>query len=97
MLIIVLLSNKIILIHNYYYNSLRSLRDFTVVTDIGLLKPLEEGDYEGLVSIMGHLFKVRERQPEYDTMFKPLEEILQLLKVYDVDMPEDVYILMQVS
>jgi len=76
--------------------SLRSLRDFTVETDIGLLKPLEEGDYEGLVSIMGHLFKIRERQLEYDSMFKPLAEILELLKVYDVEMPEDVHILMQV-
>lgn len=76
--------------------SLRSLRDFTVETDIGLLKPLEEGDYEGLVCIMGHLFKIREHQVEYDSMFKPLAEILELLKVYDVEMPEDVYILMQV-
>lgn len=65
-------------------------------TDIGLLKPLEEGDYEGLVAIMGHLFKVRERQAEYDSMFEPLAEIIHLLKVYDVEMPEDVYILMQV-
>lgn len=76
--------------------SLRSLRDFTIETDIGLLKPLEEGDYEGLVNIMGHLFKVRERQVDYDSMFEPLSETLHLLKIYDVEMPEDVYILMQV-
>lgn len=76
--------------------SLRSLRDFTAETDVGLLKPLEEGDYAGLVSIMGHLFKVREHQLEYDSMFEPLSEILNLLKVYDVDMPDDVHILMQV-
>lgn len=77
-------------------SSLRSLRDFTVETDNGLLKPLEEGDYVGLVSIMGHLFKVRERQDEYDSMFEPLAETLQLLKMYDVEMPEDVYVLMHV-
>lgn len=75
---------------------MRSLRDFTIETDIGLLKPLEEGDYEGLVKIMGHLFNVRERQEEYDSMFEPIGEILHLLKVYDVEMPEDVYILKQV-
>ncbi|VVC32244.1 Hypothetical protein CINCED_3A002285 [Cinara cedri] len=80
---------------NKVVNSLRSLRDFTVETDNGLLKPLEEGDYVGLVSIMGHLFKVRERQEEYDSMFEPLAETLYLLKMYDVEMPEDVYILMQ--
>lgn len=65
-------------------------------TDSGLLKPLEEGDYEGLVTIMGHLFRVRKRQVEYDSMFEPLGEIIHLLKLYDVEMPEDVYILMQV-
>lgn len=72
------------------------LQDFTIETDIGLLKPLEDGDYDGLVSIMGHLSNVRERQSEYDTMFDPLTEILHLLKVYEVEMPEDVFILMQV-
>lgn len=65
-------------------------------TDAGLLKPLEEGDYKGLVNIMGHLFKVREQQIVYDSMFEPLADILDLLKLYDVDLPEDVYILMQV-
>lgn len=84
------------LINTITLYSLRSLRDFTVETDAGLLKPLEEGDYEGLVKIMGHLFRVRERQMEYDYMFEPLAETLHLLKVYDVEMPEDVYILMQV-
>lgn len=72
------------------------LQDFTIETDLGLLKPLEDGDYDGLVSIMGHLSNVRERQTEYDTMFDPLAEILHLLKVYEVEMPEDIFILMQV-
>lgn len=78
------------------FSSLRSLRDFTIETNIGLLKPLEDGDYDGLVSIMGHLSNVRERQMEYDTMFEPLTETLHLLKVYEVEMPEDVFVLMQV-
>lgn len=72
------------------------MRDFINETDVGLLKPLEEGDYEGLVSIMGYLFKVRERQEEYDSIFEPLAEIIEILKVYDVEIPEDVYILMHV-
>lgn len=46
---------------------------------------------------MGHLSNVREHQVEYDTMFEPLAETLHLLKVYEVEMPEDVFILMQVS
>lgn len=48
------------------------------------------------MAIMGHLFKIREHQMEYDSMFEPLAEILELLKIYDVEMPKDVYILMQV-
>lgn len=78
-------------------SSLRSLRDFTIETDLGLLKPLEDGDYDGLVSIMGHLSNVRERTVEFDTMFEPLAEILHLLKVYGVETPEDVFNLMQVN
>lgn len=60
------------------------------------MKPLEDDDYDGLVSIMGHLSNVRERQVEYDTMFEPLTETLHLLKVYEVEIPEDVFFLMQV-
>jgi dynein heavy chain len=72
------------------------LQDFTEETNIGLLKTLEEGDYEGLVSVMRHLLNVRQRQPEYDNLFDPLLEILHLLKVYDVDIPDDVHTLMKV-
>lgn len=76
--------------------SLRTLRDFSQETDTGLLKPLAEGDYEGLVSVIRHLLNVRQAQPTYDTMFEPLSEILHLLKVYDVQMPDDVPGLMKV-
>lgn len=75
---------------------MHSLQDFTEETDKGLLKPLEEGDYEGLVKVMKHLLAVRERQAEYDSMFEPLAETLHLLRVYDVELPEDVNFLMQV-
>lgn len=75
--------------------SLRSLRDFTVETDIGLLQPLEE-DSEALVDVMKHLARVRERQIEYDSMFEPLADILHLLKTYNVPIPKDVYVMMDV-
>lgn len=77
-------------------SSLRSLRDFITETNKGLLKTVEEGDYDGLVSIIKILQQVRDRQPEYDGMFEILTAKLNLLKVYDVEVPEDVYTLMDV-
>lgn len=65
-------------------------------TDKVLLEPLKEGDYEGLVKVMKYLFQVREKQGEYDSMFEPLGEILHLLKVYDVELPENINSLMEV-
>lgn len=76
--------------------SLRSLLKFSIDTNDGLLKPIEEGDYEGLVSVMGHLSNVQERQDQYDSMFEPLTFTLNLLQTYDVEIPDDVYTLMQV-
>ena len=46
------------------------------------LKPVEEGDQQGLVSIMGHLMAVKERQTATDEMFEPLKETIELLKSY---------------
>lgn len=76
--------------------SLRSLLKFSIETNDGLLKQVEEGDYEGLVSVMGHLSNVQERQDQYDSMFEPLTFTLHLLQTYDVEIPDDVYTLMQV-
>lgn len=78
------------------YYSLHSLLEFIINTNAALLQPLEEGNYEGLVTIMGHLYEVRKRQEQYDNMFKPLTDTINLLKIYDVQMPEDVYTLIQV-
>lgn len=77
-------------------SSLKSLEEFTVETDKGLLETVKEGDYEGLVKVMKHLLQVRDRQVEYDSMFEPLGEILRLLKEYDVELPENINILMEV-
>lgn len=58
---------------------------------------MEEGDYDGLVNIITILQQVRDRQSEYDGMFETLTSKLNLLKVYDVEIPEDVYSLMDVK
>ena len=51
------------------------------MADVGLSKPVEEGDYDGLVEIMGHLMAVRERTDATDEMFEPLKQTIELLKV----------------
>lgn len=63
--------------------------------DEGLLQPIQPGDYAGLVSVMGYLLQVKERQPTTDEMFQPLEETIELLKFYDQDIPEEVNVLLQ--
>lgn len=45
---------------------------------------------------MTHLSKVRKHQTEYDSLFEPLAEILHVLKTYNVQIPKDVQILMEV-
>ncbi|XP_062482469.1 dynein axonemal heavy chain 17 isoform X3 [Pezoporus occidentalis] len=76
-------------------NSLTDLEEFIKDTNTGLSKPLEEGDYDGLVAVMGHLMRVKERQATTDTMFQPLKEAIALLSTYGVEMSEKVYLQLQ--
>lgn len=80
-----------------YFNSLKELDEFIEEAEKGLNQPLVEGDYETLISVMGYLKRVKERQIETDNMFEPLKEIIELVKTYDMDFPEETYILLQVS
>ncbi|XP_076453714.1 LOW QUALITY PROTEIN: dynein beta chain, ciliary-like [Babylonia areolata] len=76
-------------------NSLKELAQFIKVTDTGLQKEVGEGDYDGLVFVMGNLFAVRERQASTDEMFEPLKQTIELLKTYDQEMPEEVHMQLQ--
>ena len=72
-------------------NSLNDLKEFIKAADKGLTKPVEEGDYDGLVEVMGHLMAVKERQATTDEMFEPLKQTIELLKTYDQEMPDEVH------
>lgn len=65
------------------------------LADEGLLQQILPGDYVGLVSVMGYLMQVKERQPTTDEMFQPLQETIELLKFYDQDISEEVNVLLQ--
>lgn len=77
--------------------SLQELNDFIDQAEKGLLQPVLEGDYDGLLKVMGYLFHVKERAPTTDDMFEPIKETILLLKTYDVEFAEEVYLQLQVS
>ncbi|KAM7371234.1 hypothetical protein PAMP_010722 [Pampus punctatissimus] len=72
-------------------NSLSDLDKFVSVAEAGLGQRVEEGDYGGLVGVMGHLLAVKERQNTTDAMFEPLQQTITLLKVYEQELPDVVY------
>uniref|UniRef100_A0A8C3J4X5 Dynein axonemal heavy chain 17 n=1 Tax=Calidris pygmaea TaxID=425635 RepID=A0A8C3J4X5_9CHAR len=80
---------------NHVTTSLQELQDFIREANAGLNKPLEEGDYDGLVEVMGHLMRVKERQAETDGMFQPLRETVALLSTYGEEMPEEIHLQLQ--
>lgn len=80
---------------NRVTESLGDLATFIRNADEGLLQTVKEGDYEGLVSIMAYLLHVKERTQTTDEMFEPMQEIIDLLKYYDTDIPEEVNVLLQ--
>lgn len=86
---------------NYVYaflgDSLKGLDEFIKVTEKGLNVTIKEGDYEGLIQVMRHLMNVKEKQPLTDAMFEPLRESIELLKTYNQEMSDEVYLQLQVK
>ncbi|XP_008276610.1 dynein axonemal heavy chain 9 [Stegastes partitus] len=72
-------------------NSLSDLDKFIAAAEAGLGQQVEEGNYGGLVGVMGHLLAVKERQNTTDTMFEPLQQTIALLRVYEQELPDVVY------
>lgn len=74
-------------------NSLTDLSNFIHSADQGLLQIVD--DYDTLVSIMAFLLQVKERAITTDNMFEPMKSTIELLKYYDMDIPEEVNVLLQ--
>jgi dynein heavy chain len=77
-------------------NSLKDLDEFIKEKDKHLVKEVKEGDYEHLISMMGHLGAIREKTNTYDNMFDPIKKKIELLKTYGQEVPDDVYERLQV-
>jgi len=73
------------------------LAAFIKEVDTELAKPLVEGDYEALVNIIGILMRIKERQMATDEMFEPLKQSIELLKIYNQELPDEVYQHLQVQ
>ena len=73
---------------DHVVNSLADLNDFIELADEGLMVSVQEGDYQGLLNVMGYLQMVKEKQANTDTMFEPLKEVIDVLKNYGVVIPE---------
>ncbi|MGH0132249.1 UNVERIFIED_CONTAM: hypothetical protein FKN15_049486 [Acipenser sinensis] len=76
-------------------NSLSDLQAFIETTKASIIKTVSEGDYYGLVEVMGLLKKVKERQLVTDQMFEPLKESIELLRSYGEEMPDEVHTQLQ--
>lgn len=62
----------------------------------GLSNKVADGDYTGLVNIMGHLMAIRDRQISNEQHFKPLKSTAELLKTYGQQLPESIYTQLEV-
>lgn len=76
--------------------SVRELSSFVQDTAHGLSNKVSDGDYAGLVEIMGHLMAIRDRQISNEQHFKPLKSTAELLKTYGQQLPETVYTQLEV-
>ncbi|XP_067914454.1 dynein axonemal heavy chain 17-like [Heterodontus francisci] len=76
---------------NHVTDSLNTLEAFIKETNAELTKTVKEGDLKALIQVMGYLKKVKERQVTTDNMFEPLKQTIELLKTYNVEMPEEVH------
>ncbi|XP_061653101.1 dynein axonemal heavy chain 11 [Phyllopteryx taeniolatus] len=77
---------------NHVNQSVRELSTFVHDTAHGLSNKVSDGDYAGLVDIMGHLMAMRDKQINNEQHIKPLKSTAELLKTYDQQLPDCVYI-----
>ena len=69
-------------------NSLQELSDFIDFAETQLAEEISDGDYDNLIKVMKILLSVREKQPQYDGLFEPLENTIKLLREFEVEIPE---------
>ncbi|UYV64230.1 DNAH9 [Cordylochernes scorpioides] len=76
-------------------NSLTDLETFILEKDKKMQKQVEEGDFDGLIDMMNDLMAVRDRQKTTDGMFEPLQQTVELLRSYGVEMQDEIHLQLQ--
>eukprot|EP00041_Stephanoeca_diplocostata_P039521 m.1633795 g.1633795 ORF g.1633795 m.1633795 type:complete len:4492 (+) comp25411_c0_seq1:204-13679(+) len=71
-------------------NTLVELEDFVSKATEGLSQEIPEGDYDALVSVMSFLNEVSDRDAHSSDMFGPLNETVELLSAYEVELPDEI-------
>jgi len=71
---------------------LAQLEQFVTEAEKNLNQTLREGDLKTLISVMSMLQQVKERQVATDNMFEPIKKYMELLKMYDYELPEAVFV-----
>lgn len=74
---------------DYVKDNLADLNNFIEEADEGLMTQVHEGDYKNLIKVMKFLQLVKEKQSIADNMFGPLKEIIDLLRNYGVEIPQE--------
>ncbi|OAJ37788.1 hypothetical protein BDEG_21780 [Batrachochytrium dendrobatidis JEL423] len=72
-------------------STLNELNRFIRLNKKGLQDKIDEGDYDGLVSVMGLLHAVKHRTTNIDKMFEPLRKTVNLLRQFGVELPEEIH------
>lgn len=76
----------------YPSTSLDDLEQFIEYAVKELSVDLQEDDYDGLLKVMGVLNEVKLKvDAGTDLMFEPLRDIMDVLKEYGVEFPEETY------
>ncbi|CAH0400414.1 unnamed protein product [Chilo suppressalis] len=77
---------------DHVQTSLDDLEKFIIYATKELSVELADDDYEGLLQVMRVLNEVKAKQDAgTDQMFEPLRDIIDVLKEYGVDFPEETY------
>lgn len=71
--------------------SLTDLETFLEDAERGLQSQISEGDYSGLVKMMGLIKAVKDNQSKFNPLFGEMKNILSLLHNYNVVVPEKVF------
>ncbi|ODN03963.1 Dynein beta chain, ciliary [Orchesella cincta] len=71
---------------------LQELDEFIQEAEKGLGQTLREGDTKTLISTMKWLQQMKERQVKVDNMFEPIKQYIELLKMYDYEPPDAVFV-----